>query len=282
MRNCSMTQILRNETEEQIKQCLTLLKNVLGSNLLGVYLYGSSVVGGLQKYSDIDLFVVSSRATTNKEKQTLVNNLLKISDIYMKSSTLPIELTIVVKNEINPWHYPPKFDFQYGEWLRNQFESGNIEPWPSKEMPDLALLITQVLLASKTLLGPSPDQLLPKVPYKDFMAATTHALKDLMSELNSDTRNVLLTYARIWSTLETDAIRPKLAAGDWAIVRLPEEYRPVMKRARAICAGEENEYWDDLQSLIKPCADFMVSQINNQISALMLADNSNKTIKLAE
>lgn len=277
-----MTFILSNETEEQIKQCLNLLKDIFGQNLLGVYLYGSSIFGGLQKYSDIDLFVVSDRSTTHEEKVKLVVSLLQISGIYMKSPKLPIEMTIVTKSEINPWHYPPHFDFQYGDWLRKKFESGIIEPWSTKEMPDLALLTTQVLLASKTLLGPHPDQLLNKVPYKDFMAAITHASKDLMSDLNSDTRNVLLTYARIWSTLKTDAIWSKLAAADWAIDRLPEKYRPVMKRARAICIGEENEYWDDIQSLIKPCADFIVSQINNQISVVELSDDTDKSIKLAE
>ena len=60
-------------------------------------------------------------------------------------------MTIVIKSEIKPWRYPPHFDFQYGEWLREKFENGNIDPWPTKEMPDLALLITQVLLASQTL-----------------------------------------------------------------------------------------------------------------------------------
>lgn len=277
-----MTFILNNETEEQINQCLNLLKDIFGQNLLGVYLYGSSILGGLQKYSDIDLFVISDRSTTHEEKAKLAVSLLQVSGIYMKGSKLPIEMTIVKKSEINPWHYPPIFDFQYGDWLRKKFGSGIIEPWSTKEMPDLALLITQVLLASKTLLGPNPDQLLCKIPYQDIIAATKHTLKNLMSDLNSDTRNVLLTYARIWSRLKTDAIRSKLAAADWAIDRLPDKYRPVMKRAKAICAGEENEYWDDIQPLVKPCADFIVSEINYQISVVELADSTNKSIKLAE
>lgn len=191
-------------------------------------------------------------------------------------------MTIVAKSDINPWRYPPSFDFQYGDWLRRKFEGGIIEPWSTKEMPDLALLITQILLASKTLLGPNPDQLLCRVPYQDFIMATAHVSKDLMSDINSDTRNVLLTYARIWSTLKTDAIRSKLAAADWAIDRLPEKYRPVIKRARAIYTGKENEYWDDIQSLVKLCADFMLSQINQQISMVEPTDNTNKSIKLAE
>ncbi len=270
-----------NNTEKQVNQCLNLLRDIFRDDLLGVYLYGSSILGGLQKYSDIDLFVVSKRATTREEKAELARCLLKISGIYLKSKKLPIEMTIVEKSAINPWHYPPQFDFQYGDWLRKQFESGNIEPWPTKEMPDLALLITQVLLASKTLMGSNPDQTLCKVPYQDFLLATTDALPHLLCDLDSDTRNALLTFSRIWSTVVTDTIRSKPAAADWAINRLPEKYRPVMERAKAIYKGEEKEYWDDTRELIKSCADFMVSQINNKITEIKLSDNTNSVIKIA-
>jgi streptomycin 3"-adenylyltransferase len=268
-------------TKEQIHQCLTLVNEVFGEDLLGVYLYGSSIVGGLQKYSDLDLFVVSNRATTREEKAQLVKALLKISGIYMKSEKLPIEITIVEKSAINPWQYPPHFDFQYGEWLRQQFDDGNIEPWPDKLMPDLALLVTQILLASTTLVGADPDQLLCKVPYKDFMTALVDALPHLMGDLESDVRNVLLTLARIWSTVATDAIRSKPAAADWVINHLPEKYRPVMERAKAICKGQTTEHWDDIQELIKPCADFMLSEANNKITEIMLSDDRNRSITIA-
>ncbi len=271
---------LDSGVEKQIHKCLDLVKEIFGQDLLGIYLYGSSIVGGLQKYSDIDLFVVSNRATTREEKSQLTTLLLQISGIYMKSKKLPIEMTIVEKSEINPWHYPPRFDFQYGEWLRQQFERGDIEPWSSKEMPDLALLVTQVLLASSTLEGVNPDQLLCKVPYKDFMAAIIDALPNLMSELGSDVRNVLLTFARTWSTVSTDEIRSKPAAADWVINRLPEKYRPVMVRAKAICKGEEKEHWDDIQELIKPCADFMLSEANIKIAEIMLSDDLNRSIHI--
>ena len=273
---------LENEAEQQIEQCLSLIKDILGQDLLGVYLFGSSVLGGLQKYSDIDLFVVSNRATTQEEKSQLVAKMLTVSSTDYTASKRPVELTIVVQSDINPWHYPPVFDFQYGDWLRKLFESGNIEPWPSKVMPDLALLITQVLLAGKTLLGPASDQLLDPVPYHDFMSATVKELDSLMADLTWDTRNVLLTFARIWSTVETDAIRSKPHAADWVISRLPIEYQPVMLRARAICVGEEPEHWDDIKALIQPCADFVVGRIKEQLALLESSGDTNKSIKLAE
>jgi streptomycin 3"-adenylyltransferase len=199
----------------------------------------------------------------------------------MKSSKLPIEMTLVEKARVNPWQYPPYFDFQYGDWLREPFEKGIIEPWLTSEMPDLALIITQVLLKSQTLWGRESAQLLAPVPYPDFMKAMLHDLNRLATDLGHDTRNVLLTYARIWSTLETDTIRSKPAAADWVMDHLPKRYQPVMKRAKSICIGEENEHWDDIDMLIKPCVDFMVDQIKAQIS-LVNFDDPNEFIKLAE
>jgi streptomycin 3"-adenylyltransferase len=198
----------------------------------------------------------------------------------MKSSKLPIELTIVVQSEVNPWHYPPQFDFQYGDWLREQFESGVIEPWSTKVMPDLALLITQVLLKSETLFGESANQLLCPVPYRDFILATQDSLQSLMADLYTDTRNILLTYARIWSTLETDTIRSKPKAALWAIDRLPKEYKPVLERARSICVGETNESWNDMQNLLQPCVDFMLKEIEKQLTLIENTGYSNRSISL--
>jgi streptomycin 3"-adenylyltransferase len=243
-----------------------------------VYLYGSAIVGGLQKYSDIDLFVVANRPSTVEEKAYLANRLLQISGFYPMSRNLrPIELTIVVKSEVIPWRYPPTFDFQYGEWLRKDFEAGKIEPWPTKEMPDLALLVTQVLLASKILDGPAPHRLLAPVPYRD---AAIKEMDNLMADLDSDTRNVLLTLARIWCTVETDTIRSKPEAAAWTLAKLPEDYKPVMQRARTICLGKEPEHWDDIAALLRPCAEFIVSQVKKQTAWLASLSHANRTIRL--
>lgn len=268
------------DAEIQINECLNLLKDIFKSDLIHVYLFGSSILGGLQKYSDIDLFVVSRRATTDDEKAKLAAELLKISGIYMKSSKRSIEMTIVEQAKINPWRYPPTFDFQYGEWLRQHFESGNINPWLTKLMTDLALLITQILLASKTLQGNNPDQVFCKVPYIDFMMASTDVLPSLLSDLASDTRNVLLTVARIWCTVTTDTICSKSVAAEWAISHLPKKYRCVMERAKTIYNGEAKEYWGDMNELIKPCADFIIDQINNKVIEIKLSNNITKYIKL--
>jgi streptomycin 3"-adenylyltransferase len=271
-----------NNVNKQIEQCLGLLKDIFKEGLLGVYLYGSSLLGGLQKFSDIDLFAISNRATTHEEKEQLEKAMLDLSGAYGISKDFkPIELTIVVKSEVSPWHYPPKFDFLYGDWMRKDFESGNVEPWTTKVLPNLALVITQLLLSYKTLFGSDPNQLLGPVPYKDFLDATTAEIDSLMSDIDWDTRNVLLTLARIWSTLETDAIRSKTDAASWTIEKLPDEYKSVLERAKTILLGKTEEDWKDMHELIKPCADFMITKIKEQTLLIESSNFYDKKIKLA-
>lgn len=259
--NSPNEQLENNSDAQQISECLDLVTKILSDNLLGVYLYGSALVGGLQKYSDIDLFVVTNHATTLSEKNELTKHLLHISGLYMKSAKRPIEMTVVEKGAVNPWHYPPRFDFQYGEWLRASFEIGDIES-QDHEMPDLALIITQVLLKSQTLFGEPPQKVLAPVPYSDFIKAMLQDVDRLIADIKDDTRNVLLTLARIWSTLDTNTIRSKPDAADWAIERLPEIHQVVMKRAKSICIGDENEYWEDIKASLEPCADWLLQKIN--------------------
>ena len=264
--------------QQQIEDTVNLLKNVFGENLIGFYVYGSLLMGGLQKYSDIDLFAVSNRETTKQEKEELEKSLLKISGIYAISKELkPIELTIVVKSQVNPWQYPPSFDFLYGDWLRKDFEAENIEPWQTKKLPNLALVITQLLLSNKVMFGPSPDTLLNSVPYNDFMKALTSEVESVLNDLGWDTRNVLLTLARIWSTVETDTIRSKADAAKWTINKLPKKYGPILVRAKSILLGEQMEDWEDLKKEIKPCANYIVEQIEKRMDILLTSDNRNKT-----
>ncbi len=256
------------QIKEQIDQSLHLLQEIFGKDLLGVYLYGSAVAQGLQKYSDVDILVVANRQTTLEEKLQLAKSLLAISGVYLKSEKRPIELTIVVAGEVNPWRYPPTFDFQYGEWLRDEFEKGRVDLWPSKEMPDLAVLITQALLKNSILYGPAASSLLAKVPYPDFIKASIADLDSFMLNLGSDTRNILLTLARIYYTLTTDKICSKADAATWVVDHIPESYRPVIERARAICVGEEEERWENIQDTVIETAQYLVSKIREKASLL--------------
>lgn len=258
---------MQEQDHEQLDRVLALVHDVLGRDAVGVYLHGSAVLGGLKPRSDLDVLVISKRRTTREEKHRLVERLLGISG----GGARHVELTIVVESEVRPWRYPPSFDFQYGDWWRHEFESGDVEPWPTTVSSDLASLLTMVLLANRPLHGPPPAEILDPVPREDHISAMVSGIDELVGDLDEDTRNVVLTLARIWSTVATGEIRSKDAAADWALARLPQERRPVLSRARAIYLGEDEERWDDLRPRLRPHADYVIGEIER-----LVADNAQR------
>ena len=247
--------------QQQLDRMVKLVRNVLGPDLLGVYLFGSAVMGGLRPQSDLDVLAVATRRTTRPERQRLVEGLLPIS----KTGGSPgpgrrVELTILVQSDVRPFRLPTRFDFQFGNWLREEFARGNYEPWPA-ENPDVAVLITMALLADRPLFGPPPAAVLTPVAHDDLVRAIGIEMDGLLADLAWDTRNVLLTLARIWSTVATGAIRSKDAAADWALARLPEEHRAVLERARTIYLGEHAERWDDLADRLQAHAEHVAAEI---------------------
>ena len=247
----------------QLDRATTLVRDVLGPDVVGAYLFGSAVLGGLRPESDLDLLVVSERGTTREQKQRLVDRLLAISGrASPQGRWRRVELTIVVESAVRPWRFPPRFDFQYGDWLRSAFEGGDIEPWATTTNPDLATLITMVLLGNRPVLGPPPREALDPVPGEDLIRAIAGDTGALLADLEADTSNVLLTLARVWSTLDDGAIRPKDVAADWALVRLPAEHRDVLARARDSYRGGVEERWEDIRPRVRRHADHVIAEID--------------------
>lgn len=247
----------------QAADTVRAVRDVLGMDLAAAYLFGSAVQDGLYPHSDVDVLAVSRRRTTVNERHALVDGLMRISGTYpRRGPARPVELTLVVQGDIRPWRYPPRCEFQYGEWLRDEYERG-ATPTPAASS-DLAVLITMVRQSGTPLLGRRPEEVLDPVPWKDLARSLVDGVPDLLSELETDTRNAVLTLARIWMSLATGTLNAKHVAADWALHRLPVEYQPVLARARAIHLGEHEEAWQDLLPSIRPYANHVVSAITRQ------------------
>jgi streptomycin 3"-adenylyltransferase len=96
------------------------------------------------------------------------------------------------------------------------------------------------------LFGPPAAGLLDPIPPADLVRALHLEIPELLAGLEDgdDTRNSLLTLARIWFTLETGRIESKDVAAAWALERLPEASGEALGLARAAYLGEAVDTWD--------------------------------------
>jgi predicted nucleotidyltransferase len=257
----------RSGAAPQTERVLQLFRKVLGRNVLGAYEHGSAVLGGMQPTSDIDILVVTGRPATLAEKRQVVDGLMAISTPFPSPGRERcVEVTVVAQVQVRPWRYPPSFDLQYGEWLRKRFENGDDSALQVTINPDLATLLTIVLLGDQPLFGPRPGELLDPVPVEDCIKAMVSQLDGLLDDLEWDTRNVLLTVARIWQTVGSGVIDRKDRAAAWAQERLPSDYQQLMGRARAMYLDGRPDDWTDLVSEARATAEYMILQIRRELA----------------
>jgi predicted nucleotidyltransferase len=253
---------LSDKDADQVGRIASVARGVLGRSVIGLYLHGSAVMGGLRPTSDLDVLAVIDRPTTRLQRARLISGLMPISGSPdPESRWRPVELTVAARADVMPWRFPPRMEFQYGEWLRGDYESGVVpQPGPN---PDLAALITVVLMGNRSLLGPPPAEVLDPVPAQDLRRAIIAGVPGLMADLEPDTRNVLLTFARIWHTAETGEIVSKDRAAEWAAERLaPADAEIVRLAAAHYLAGThgENE-WPARSAAVRSSAAAMLSAI---------------------
>jgi predicted nucleotidyltransferase len=253
-------QAVKDRGMDQVEQVVRLISEVVGTDLLGAYLYGSAVLGGLRPASDVDILAVTRRSLGVGQRRALVAGILPISGVAVGAR--PLELTVVVQADVRPWRYPPIGDFLYGEWLRADYQAG-VVPAPGL-MPGLALEIAVALTGDHPLAGPRPARILDPVPGELLVRASADGIPGLLADLPHDTRNVLLTFARIWTTLATGTVVAKDIAADWVLARLASAYRPVLAYARELylTATYAEETWsDELKAQVGVHVDEVLSQI---------------------
>lgn len=124
-----------------------------------------------------------------------------------------------------------------------------------------------VLRWGVALAGPPPAAVFDQVPTEDLVRGAVHGIPQLVGDLESDTRNVLLTRARIWATIETGDVLSKEKAAQWALDRLPPEHRPVLAQARQMyLRGTREERWGEFLA-VHDCATYVVAAIQRYNSA---------------
>ena len=124
-----------------------------------------------------------------------------------------------------------------------------------------------VLEARRAVFGPPPSRLLDPVPPDDLVRAVVARIPGLMADLVDDSRNVLLTLARILVTVETGEIVAKDRAAERVLPRLGARERVVLERARDAYHGPDYGSFDDLEPDVRRCADTLIRAIDEAVSS---------------
>jgi streptomycin 3"-adenylyltransferase len=254
----------------EAQQALHIIQKQLAGSLLAVCLHGSAAAGGLRPHSDVDILAIVSQPMSAATRQSLAAELMQVSGRYPfdpdspdnsenPDGRRPLEVIVFLSTDLAALPYPARCEFMYGEWLRAQYEAGDM-PRPVSD-PELTLILAQARQQAKGLLGPGMDELLPEVCPADIRRAIKDAVPALMQGLQGDERNVLLTLARMWQTLATGGFVSKDEAANWAAPRLPAPQARVLLQARNAYLNGDHTDWISDHTAIQQTADALYKSV---------------------
>ena len=205
----------------------------------------------------------------------IINKLCKISVLAVQAvlklrlyrninAIRPLEVTVINQKDVVPWKFPPKHEFMYGEWLREQFDKGAI-PEPTYD-PDLAILLSQLRENSINLFGPEATEVIEPVPMTDIRRAIKESLPGLIASIEGDERNVILTLARMWLTSSSGRICSKDQAAEWAIPKLAKEHATLLEKAKKAYLGDYDDKWEGMETEIIELVNYLKRSIESSLN----------------
>ena len=234
-------------------------KEILKDNLVGIYLHGSAVMGCFHpEQSDIDLIIVVERPLSDAVKRAYMEMVTAYSATGPKKG---IEMSVVLRSVCKPFVYPTPFELHFSEghaaWYRNDPDD-YIRRMNGTDK-DLAAHFTIINRRGKCLYGAPIPEVFETVPADDYMDSIWFDVEGAAEEITTYPTYLTLNLARVLAFKEERLVLSKKEGGEWAIDRLPKEYRPLIENAlHAYTESAEVVYDNDLAVRY---AEYMIGQI---------------------
>lgn len=74
----------------------------------------------------MELLIITNGEMQDCIWKELTKRLMAVSGNVGYTDKRPLEVTVINQNDIIPWQFPPKCEYMYGEWLREEMDEGEI------------------------------------------------------------------------------------------------------------------------------------------------------------
>ena len=244
--------------DEVIDQFTQKSMEILGENLVGVYLHGSAVMGCFQpKKSDLDLIVVVKDAVPDISKKAFMEMVTKLN---AKGPEKGIEMSIVRREVCDPFLYPTPFELHFSIGCLNWYledPEGFIQKMNGTDK-DLAAHFTVIRARGKCLYGAPIEEVFGQVPREAYVDSIWYDVEGALEEIAENTMYLTLNLARVLAYLREDQVLSKQEGGEWGLRNLPEKHHELLQEALKEYQGGEPAY--DME-LAKEYAQFMLAEI---------------------
>ena len=247
------------EIENVIHDFVERSKDILGDNLVGIYLHGSLAMGCFNpQRSDIDLIIVVNNSLSDSIKREYMEMVVENNAHGPEKG---IEMSVVLRNVCKPFIYPTPYELH--------FSTGHLDWW--KEDPDeyihelkgtdkdLAAHFTIINKRGKCLYGLPIKEVFGEVPTSDYMDSIWYDVEHAKKEIKYYPMYLTLNLARVLAFKEEGLVLSKKEGAEWALNKLPSEYHKLIQDALLDYVKGVEVIYD--KSIAKRYAKYMIKRI---------------------
>lgn len=245
--------------EDLLRRFTEMSKQILGENLVGIYLHGSSAMGCFNpQKSDLDLILVVYDNITDCVKIEFLNNLPVLNK---EAPAKGIELSIVKREYCDPFVYPTPYELHFSPDYINWIER-DINDYVNKLKGtdrDLGAHFTIINHYGKVLYGEPIAKVFGEVPKNNYIDSIWFDIENACDETLRNPMYMTLNLCRVLAYMQNDLVLSKKTGGDWGLQSLPLKYHAIIGKALE-CYQSDEEMMIDSQSALD-FASYMITQI---------------------
>lgn len=245
--------------DDLLKRFTEMSKQILGNNLVGVYLHGSAAMGCFnRKKSDLDLILIVEGDIPDMVKMEFMRQVVSLNE---EATEKGFELSVVKREYCNPFIYPTPYELHFSvahlKWFLDD-PINYVEKMRGTDK-DLAAHFTIIREYGIVLYGEEIDRVFGVVLEDDYIDSILYDIEGACGEILEYPVYFTLNLCRVLAYLREGKVLSKRAGGEWGLSVLPNRFHGTIWDA---LHSYETDFTMTADIEILPVfADYMIEQI---------------------
>lgn len=206
-------------------------KYILGNNLVGIYLHGSTVMGCFnEEKSDIDLLIVINNNLSDEVKLRYMDMVVELNN---DAPSKGIELSVVKKVVCKPFIYPTPFELHFSvahlDWYKTDPHDYILKMNGTDK--DLAAHFMITYHRGQCLYGEEIKNIFEEVSSEAYFDSIWYDINHAEEDIIQNPVYIILNLCRVLAYKQEKLILSKQEGGNWGLNNLPVKYRALVQQA---------------------------------------------------
>lgn len=245
-----------------------LIKNEFSESLIGIYLHGSMAMGCFNPlHSDIDILVLVQQGHSKDTYKRLAKQLIHLEEEL--NIIKGFELSVVLQAYAVEFVYPTPFEFHYSSFHKERYLMDANYFCGGYADSDLAAHFVVTYERGIVLFGKPIKEAFTPIDIQYYVDSIKSDVDGALEEIVDKPIYYVLNLSRVLQYLREEVIASKKEAGEWALVNLPDQFKPIIAQClKQYERGIKKQNFDE--RMLLNYTKYMLKEIEKEVITLGL------------